>query len=308
MGPMIWGGGVMAVASAKCRVHPREPAIGYCTRCGSFGCSRCLLTCVDENLYCLACIRKLQLKVAEAASESRSARSVHLKLVVRLKNGKMLKGTSYKLDPTSKGFPLIPVMGPKAGELVQVLFEDVKSVYHVREFASMEREGAAAGADERMKRRGGQEITIRYSDGEVLRGYPSGTYRPDQSRFWVIPLDAGNNISILVERSATFSIELGKQLASQGMDDLVSTPLRRSLLAFYRANSSLIETAALIARRLGAKQSELEETLEPFFRFKLIRKIKTPTGEQLEFLPPLNRALKDFVRSHVSKEARLKVT
>jgi len=208
MGPMIWGGGVMAVASAKCRVHPREPAVGYCTRCGSFGCSRCLLTCVDENLYCLACIRKLQLKVAEAASESRSARAVHLKLVVRLKNGKMLKGTSYKLDPTSKGFPLIPVMGPKAGELVQVLFEDVKSVYHVREFAPTEREGAAAGADERLKRRGGQEITIRYSDGEVLRGYPSGMYRPDQSRFWVIPLDAGNNISILVERSATFSIEL----------------------------------------------------------------------------------------------------
>ena len=298
----------MAVGSAKCRVHSREPAIGYCTRCGSFGCSRCLLTCVDENLYCLACIRKLQLKVAESASESRSARSVHLKLVVRLKNGRTLKGTSYKLDPTAKGFPLIPVMGPKAGEPVHVLYADVKSIYHVREFASPDREGAPKGLGDRLQRRGGQEITIRYTDGEVLRGYPSGTYRPDQARFWVIPLEAGNNISILVERSATVSIELGKQLASQGMDDLVSTPLRRSLLAFYRANSNLIEEPSLVAKRLGARQSELDEVLEPFFRFKLIRKIRTVTGEQLEFLPPLNRALKDYVRSHVSKESRLKVT
>jgi len=298
----------MAVASAKCRVHPREPAVGYCSRCGSFGCSQCLLTCSDDNLYCLSCIRKLHLKVAEAASESRSARAVHLKLVVRLKSGRLLTGTSYKLDPTEVAFPLIPVSGPRAGEPIQVRFDDVKSVYHVRDFVSADGRSPGPRVSERLVRRGGQEITVRYHDGEILRGYPSGTYRPEQERFWVIPSEPGNNISVLVERSAAASIELGRQLASQGMDDLVSTPLRRSLLAFYRANSSLIESTPLIAKRLGARQPELEEALEPFFRFKLIRKIRTAAGEQLEFLPPLNRALKEYVRSHVPKEPRLRVT
>ncbi|MFH0963254.1 MAG: hypothetical protein V2A58_04485 [Planctomycetota bacterium] len=298
------------MAVQKCHQHAQLQAIGYCTRCGCFGCSRCLLKCIDGNLYCLGCIRTLKMQVTQPAEDVRTQKSMHLKLVVHFKDGRILKGTSYKLDPHAESFYIVPLAQVGAAERVLVAFSDVKLVCHVREFSpppdrrpsAAERSAVASAGHGRL------ELTVYFRDGEVLHGHPGGTYHPGLARFWLVPSDAGNNICVLVESSATKLIETGKKVAAQGLNDLISSPVRKTLLTLYRANSGLIESPPSLARRVGVRLIELEEALEPFYHLRLARKIKTATGEQIEFLPPLNRVTKDFVRSHVPKEPSLKIT
>ena len=277
----------------KCRFHPRERAVGYCSGCGLFGCEKCLRRGADDRWYCLPCARMKRVKLSGQKSDT-DVYKVHLQLVARFLDGRKLKGTSYKLDPGADSFHVITPSGTRHN----VRFRDLKCVEQV---ADLSGESPAPRRRSAAKQRG-QEIEVRFRDGEVLKGHCVGHYDASSPRFRVIPPgDDGNCICILVERAATESVRLGQQLVRHSQADLIATPLRRALLSFYRNNSRLISPVRAVAGKLGVTVDALEGALEPFYLCRLIRKRKMGEEVQLEFLPPPNRDLHAFVREHAPK-------
>ena len=276
----------------KCKFHPRERAVGYCGVCGLFGCEKCLRRGADNRWYCIPCARMKRVKLSGQKSDT-DVHKVHLQLVARFLDGRKLKGTSYKLDPNADGFHLIT----RSGNREMVRFRDLKCVEQV---ADLSGESPAPHRAKAAKQRG-QEIEIRFRDGETFKGYCLGHYDASSPRFRVIPGDDGNRICVLVERAATEAVRLGRQLVRHSQADLIATPLRRTLLSFYRNNSHLIAPVRTVAAKLGAPVDALEEALEPFYLCRLIRKREMGDEVQLEFLPPPSRDLHAFVREHAPK-------
>lgn len=281
-----------------CRFHPRTEAIGYCSLCASFGCGRCLHRGTDGKWYCLPCAREHSVVLSDRSEDPHPEKSVHLKLEACYRDGRTLSGTSYNLVPNRDTFHLVTV----SGERLLVKFSDLKYVKQVSDFSPSP---TARRADRRLpKHMRGQEIEIHFADGEILKAYFKGQYHPDAPRFRVMPVSGPDQVSILVERSATTDVAVGDQLAQQNLSDLISDPLRQSLLKFYRQNSSLITPIETLAQRFHIRTTQLETALKPFYLLKLIRKISTARGEHLEFLPPPNRKVHAFLREHAPKKRR----
>lgn len=278
-----------------CTSHPRTEAVGYCSICGCFGCGRCLNLGVDRKWYCLPCARKNKVALADRSDDPHPEKAVHLQLVACYRDGRTLKGTSYNLDPSRDTFYMVSL----SGERVLVKFSDLKYVKAVSDFSPSSMTPRAARRLPKNIR--GQEIEIHFVDGEILKAHFKGQYRPDAPRFRVTPAAGSDQISILVERSATTDVRVGDHLAQQNLSDLISDPVRQSLLKFYRQNSSLITPVETLAQRLRIRPAQLEVALKPFYLLKLIRKINMGNGEHLEFLPPPTRKVHAFLREHAPK-------
>ena len=281
-----------------CKSHPRVDAIGYCSLCASFGCSRCLHRGADQRWYCLPCARKQNITLADRSEDAQPDKAGHLRLEVRYRDGRTLRGTSYNLVPNRDTFHLITV----SGERVVVNFSNVK---YVKQASGEEPSPTALRPAKRVPRHiRGQEIEVRFTDGEILKAYFKGQYHPDAPRFRVTPASGGEDVSILVERTATTAVHVGDHLAQQSLSDLINSPLRQALLKFYRQNSSLIAPIEMLAQRFRIPTSQLEAALKPFYLLKLVRKINTGNGERIEFLPPPNRKVHAFLREHAPKKRR----
>jgi tetratricopeptide (TPR) repeat protein len=127
------------------------------------------------------------------------------KLEVHFRNDKIIKGTTYKLDPHSLGFYLVPVEPAGDQERIYIYFSDLKAIYSVREFGG--KFDPMEGAEDQSAE--GQEIKIAFEDGEILEGRTLHHFDPSCQRFFLVPKDTkGNKISVLVERSALKGIEM----------------------------------------------------------------------------------------------------
>ncbi|UCD57622.1 MAG: hypothetical protein JSV16_00495 [Candidatus Hydrogenedentota bacterium] len=215
----------------KCPVHSERDVVGYCTDCGVFGCDRCLVTKGKGGKLCLNCEKsggpaaesprkglfsklmgeKKSATTAPPARLSTGRASVARKggtgrkLVVRFRNDKILKGTTYKLDPQSLGFYLVPVQPVGDEERVYVYFSDLKAIYFVRDFeGKFDPKEAVEWTSEE-----GQQVKVVFEDGEILEGRTIHHFDPACQRFFVVPNEGkGNNISVLVERSALKGIQI----------------------------------------------------------------------------------------------------
>jgi hypothetical protein len=214
----------------KCPVHTDRNVVGYCIECGAFGCDLCLAPRGKGDNICKKCektksrvARKDDKKglvsklfgekktpvpgeprpVAARASVSGKA-AAGRKMIVRFRNNRDLKGTTYKLDINSQGFYLVPLEPLKGQERLFVYFSDVKAINFVRDFEGRFRpdEVASAQATE------GQEMRVAFQDGEIIEGRTLHHFDPSCQRFYMVPKeDTGNIISILIERSALKGIE-----------------------------------------------------------------------------------------------------
>jgi hypothetical protein len=214
----------------KCPVHSDRDVVGYCIDCGAFGCDHCLTPKGKGENLCQKCAKTreaaapgtksglvsrllgdrkrptppgtgLQSGRARVAQRTGTSR----KLVLHYKNKKVMKGVTYKLDMNSLGFYLVPVEPMGEQERIYVHFSDLKAIYFVRDFEG--KFDPSQAVQERSAE--GQDVRIAFEDGEIIEGWTIHHFDPSCQRFFMFPKeDKGNNISILVERSALKGLEV----------------------------------------------------------------------------------------------------
>jgi tetratricopeptide (TPR) repeat protein len=118
----------------------------------------------------------------------------------------MLKGTSYTIDTSARGFYVDPSdASSDEAQQIFVKFGDLKAVFFVRDFdgkydkKQLQTEWHPEGL----------EIAVKFKDGEVIEGYTLTAYDEGAPRFHLIPREPGNNVSVLVERASSVQIALG---------------------------------------------------------------------------------------------------
>ena len=195
----------------KCPNHSKNEVTGYCSTCGAFGCPECLKP-YQGALLCPTHYRPVAQKLEEERKREEVRRKhVRQRLVVRFNDGRLLCGVAFAMNLKESGFHL-DLCGKNdatTGETVQVRFADLKAVFFVRSFdGKFDKEKLPP----REISTDGSELVVKFKDGEIVRGYTAQHYDPDDPRFHLVPLDPrSNNISVLIERTATAGIYTPEQ-------------------------------------------------------------------------------------------------
>lgn len=107
------------------------------------------------------------------------------KVVARIKDGTLKKGTTNDFFPNKKSFRLNLVNG----ETVTMNIDELKAIFFVKDFDG-NKDHKVTYTD--IVPGGGRKVQIEFTDGEILIGYTQG-YSPDRPGFFVIPADTKNN-------------------------------------------------------------------------------------------------------------------
>jgi hypothetical protein len=121
------------------------------------------------------------------------------KIVVRYREGRLLKGFTHDFHPSRTQFSLWPSVNSAPSERMYVPTSHLKAVFFVRNF-----EGSPEYIDDRTfdTGAGGRRLEVTFVDDEVLIG-STLSYRPDGVGFFVNPADSrGNNLRVFVVASA----------------------------------------------------------------------------------------------------------
>lgn len=122
------------------------------------------------------------------------------KLVVRFKDGSIMKGKTRDFFPNKTSFHLETLNG----ETKTIDVEQLKAFFWVKDFDGNKNydedyNEEIAGT--------GRKIIVKFSDGESIIGYTLG-YSPDRQGFFMTPADSkSNNQRIFVVKSASEKIE-----------------------------------------------------------------------------------------------------
>ncbi|MCK4829015.1 hypothetical protein KA005_75530 [bacterium] len=123
------------------------------------------------------------------------------KVVVRFKDGTIIKGNTSDLFPNKAHFHVNHHLD---GKIEQVDVEEIKAVFFVKDFKG-DKDHKKKYDDE--FHGAGRKIVVDFNDGESIIGYALG-YSPDRKGFFVTPADlSGNNERVFVVKSATKNIK-----------------------------------------------------------------------------------------------------
>jgi uncharacterized protein DUF6982 len=141
------------------------------------------------------------LKLADAADlpAAPEAGAGWRKIVVRYREGRLMKGFTHDFHPSRMQFSLWPSLGAAPSERVHVPTSQLKAVFFVRDF-----EGNAAYTDQRTFHGPveGRRLEVTFVDDEVLLG-STLNYRSDGLGFFLSPADTrGNNLRVFVVSGA----------------------------------------------------------------------------------------------------------
>lgn len=134
------------------------------------------------------------------------------KVVARYKDGRVVKGTTTDFLPGKAVFHL-EIAGGK--EPVEVMVEDLKAIFFVKEFdGNPQYTEAKCFSDSGSGK--GKKIVVNFKDGEVLFGYTLG-YDANRPGFFVVPSDdRSNNKRVYVVRSSVASVAIGQKAEQIG--------------------------------------------------------------------------------------------
>jgi hypothetical protein len=121
------------------------------------------------------------------------------KLVVRYKDGRLVKGFSHDFNPTRSQFAIWPSINAPEHEGILVPVSVLKAVFFVRDFR-----GDSSYVEDRSfdAAAHGRRVEVTFADNEVVVG-TTLSYRPDGQGFFLNPADPrANNIRIFVVTSA----------------------------------------------------------------------------------------------------------
>lgn len=126
-------------------------------------------------------------------------------VVVRFRDGHLLKGTTYDFSPNRTRFHVQPVgSGAKRSTLVKI--DAVKAVFFVKDLTGRNEyvEKKAFDSEDR-----GVKARVVFKDGEELVGTTTG-YSPERKGFFLLPVDPGsNNERIFVVVDSVKDLRLG---------------------------------------------------------------------------------------------------
>jgi hypothetical protein len=113
------------------------------------------------------------------------------RIVVRYRDGKILKGTTRNFFPNKPVFHVGRQGATGTGDVVEVKLEDLKAVFFVRDFTGnpMHNERKQLSPGERPQ---GRLMEVTCKDGEVIVGTTTG-YDPKRPGFFLFPIDPTSN-------------------------------------------------------------------------------------------------------------------
>jgi len=128
-----------------------------------------------------------------------------IKIVVHYINKKILKGYTQNFFPNKPVFHVLPADADKPKELIEILMEEIKAVFFVRDFIGKKDYKEKKYYPEGVKPQG-RVIEVTCKDGEVMVGTTTG-YDPKRSGFFVFPADPqSNNIKIYIVSSVVVKV------------------------------------------------------------------------------------------------------
>jgi Family of unknown function (DUF6982) len=124
-----------------------------------------------------------------------------VRIVVRFKNGKIIKGYTQNFFPNKPAFHVSPGEGTGAQDTTEVRMEQLKAVFFVKDFA-----GDRSFKERKALRQGekaqGRLMEVTCSDGEIIVGSTTG-YDPKRPGFFLFPVDAAwNNVKAYIVSSS----------------------------------------------------------------------------------------------------------
>lgn len=127
-------------------------------------------------------------------------------VVVRYRNGRMLKGFTYDFTPNKELFHVAEPNDDR--KVTEVSTSDLKAVFYVKTFqGDKNHSGPKDFSKESLKATPGVKLKVTFADGEILYGTTNG-YQPGRKGFFLMPADkACNNERVYVLSEATKSIE-----------------------------------------------------------------------------------------------------
>ena len=128
-----------------------------------------------------------------------------IRIVVRLADGRIIKGVTNDFSPDKASFHVCPVTENETSPSVKVFVNDLKAVFFVRNFSGSPdyqeaKEFPAVGKPL------GRKVEVTFLDGEVLVGT---TMTIDSSRpgFFILPVDPkSNNLRVFVISKAVLNL------------------------------------------------------------------------------------------------------
>jgi hypothetical protein len=143
-----------------------------------------------------------------------------IKVVVRYRNGRVLKGITQDFFPNKNHFHLFPVDNP-SGQAIEVLVKELKAVFVVRDFIGNsqynERKEYLDG-----EKPLGRKVEVIFEEGEVLVGSTLG-YDLNRPGFFLFPADPkSNNIRVFVILSAVKNVRYVDSIQKPFSDRLYS--------------------------------------------------------------------------------------
>ncbi|MFI5315855.1 MAG: DUF6982 domain-containing protein [Myxococcota bacterium] len=134
--------------------------------------------------------------------------ATHNKVVIRFRDGRMLKGSTKDFVPNKDLFHLSPADAANGAKPVEVRFEEIKALFFVRDFAGKPRPQKDPIETPPSVPGAGRGIRVMFQDGEILVGNTNG-YQPGRLGFFVVPADPdSNNERCFVISSATMQVSL----------------------------------------------------------------------------------------------------
>lgn len=126
------------------------------------------------------------------------------RVVARLLDGRVLKGTTHDFAPNKTKFHLVP-WSELAAATIDIPIGSLKALFFVKSF-----DGDAKRKDDNSfdnAHGNGRKVLVTFQDGELIAGFVTG-FSPDKPGFFLVPADPdANNERIYVVRSSMRRVE-----------------------------------------------------------------------------------------------------
>jgi hypothetical protein len=113
------------------------------------------------------------------------------KVVVRLADGRIIKGTTADFFPNKDTFHVSVEAAPDGDKPLEISIQDLKALFFVKDFEGNPEHREGNEFDPK-RPPAGRRIKVVFKDGEILLGTTTG-YQPKRPGFFVVPADAGSN-------------------------------------------------------------------------------------------------------------------
>jgi hypothetical protein len=131
---------------------------------------------------------------------------VENKVVVRFRDGTMVKGFTHDFNPNRETFHVTEVQEER--EVIEVSLTHLKAIFFVKTFeGNKDHRGSDDFTMGSLKNIPGLKVKVTFSDGEVMYGSTHG-YAPERRGFFIFPADKeSNNERVFVIVGSTDGVE-----------------------------------------------------------------------------------------------------